>query len=444
MISGTPQEGQTLTANPGAWTESPTSFAYEWLRCDAAGANCTAIALATSSTYSVVEADINSTLRVVVTAKNAAGSSAPATSAQTAVVTGAGGGPVSHLEYVLQDGVTSVYDIDHEFKLLKTISLPSTKDEVRGVSVAPSTHILYVMHGGDGPANGSGNGSVLAYDLLGEKALWDVKLNSGIDSGQVSPDAKTLYIPTGENTSSGIWNVLSAASGELTGTIQGGAGAHNTVVSPDGKLVYMGGRGSSMLRIYETATAKYKEIGPMIGTVRPLSANGSNTLVFTTHTNFDGFQVSSVTNSKILFTVSFGEVPNGFRFTAPSHGISISPDEKQAYVIDAVHKAVQFYDISKVKEGIAPSQIAAVPVAGLGTGSEAGCKYDCTYGGWVQLSRDGRFLFVGDSGEVIETATRKVITTLSTLAQTKKSIEVDWQGGVPIATSGRTGVGYVP
>jgi hypothetical protein len=46
-------------------------------------------------------------------------------------------------------------------------------------------------------------------------------------------------------------------------------------------------------------------------------------------------------------------------------------------------------------------------------------------------------------GEVIDTSTLKVITTLSTLAQTKKSIEVDWRNGVPIATSGRTGVGYV-
>ena len=82
-----------------------------------------------------------------------AASSAPAASAQSAVVAGAAG--VSRLEYVLQDGITSLYDMDHEYKLVKTISLPSTKDEVRGVTVAPSTHIMYVMHGGDGPINGS-------------------------------------------------------------------------------------------------------------------------------------------------------------------------------------------------------------------------------------------------------------------------------------------------
>jgi DNA-binding beta-propeller fold protein YncE len=303
---------------------------------------------------------------------------------------------------------------------------------------------MFVMHGGDGPVNGSGNGSVLAYDLVGEKVLWDVKLSTGIDSGQVSPDATKLYIPTGENTNSGVWNILSASNGELLGTIQGGSGAHNTVVANNGQYVYLGGRLYNYLDVYETASGKVKQVGPMVGTVRPLTVNGSNTLAFTTATNFDGFQVSSITTGKVLFTVSFGTVPNGFRFTAPSHGISLSPDEKQVYVIDAVNKQVQFWDVSKVKEGVAPTQIGVVKVAGLDTALESPCVYDCTRGGWLQLSVDGRFLFVGDSGEVIETATRKVITTLSTLAQTKKSIEVDWQNGTTIATSGRSGVGQVP
>jgi hypothetical protein len=45
---------------------------------------------------------------------------------------------------------------------------------------------------------------------------------------------------------------------------------------------------------------------------------------------------------------------------------------------------------------------------------------------------------------VIDTATRKVLATLPTLLNTKKSLEVDWSGGVPVATSNRTGVGEVP
>jgi DNA-binding beta-propeller fold protein YncE len=437
-ISGTAQQGQTLTANQGSWTNSPTSYGYEWLRCDSGGANCSPISGATGSTWTLTEADVGKTVRVSVIASNASGPSAAVSSAQTAVV--AAGTGISHLEYVVQDGVTSVYDMDHEFKLVKTISLPQTKAEVRGITVSPSTHLMFIPYGGDG--GGNGNGSVLAYDLLSEKVVWDVKLNTGIDSGQVSPDGKKLYIPIGELASGTTWNVLNTANGEVTGTIQGGTGPHNTIASNDGNYVYLAGRTSNYLDVYETTNGKVRQIGPLVNTARPFTVNGSNTLAFTTATNFDGFQISSITTGKVLFTTSFGEVPKGFAFTAPSHGASLSPDEKQLYVIDAVHKEVQFWNVAGAKEGIAPTQIGVVPVAGL-SGNESPCTYDCGRGGWLQLSLDGRYLFVGDSGEVIDTATRKVVTTLSTLAQTKKSIEVDWQNGVPISTSGRTGVGGV-
>jgi hypothetical protein len=66
--------GQELTATNGRWTGSPTSFAYQWLRCDGVGADCFPVAGATGKTYGVRFADVFSTLRVDVTAKNADGS----------------------------------------------------------------------------------------------------------------------------------------------------------------------------------------------------------------------------------------------------------------------------------------------------------------------------------------------------------------------------------
>jgi hypothetical protein len=437
-ISGTVQVSQVLTASSGTWSGAPTSFGYQWLRCDAGGANCSSIALATTSSYTLVEADVGHTLRAQVIATNAEGSSPPAVSTQTAVVTAAPN--VQHLEYVVEDKLVSVYDMGNGYKLVKTISLPQTSAGVRGVTVAPSTHLLFISFGGDGGHEGTG--SVLAYNLVSEKVVWEVHLSTGIDSGQVSPDGKKLYMPIGENSSGDIWNVLNTENGAVIGTIKGGTAPHNTVASSDGGYVYLGGRASKFLDAYETATGKVKEIGPLTGTVRPFTVNGSNTLAFTTATEFDGFQVSSITTGKVLFTVSFAAFPHPFAFTTASHGISLSPDESQLYVIDAVHKEVQVWDVSKVKEGIAPTQIGVIPVAGL-TGEETSCAYDCTRGGWLQRSIDGRFVFVGDSGEVIETATRKVIATLPTLLNTKKSLEIDWSGGVPIATSNRTGVGGV-
>lgn len=85
-ISGTATVGQTLAAATGTWTGSPTSFAFQWQRCNASGASCTAVAGATAATYVVGTGDVTFTLRVVVTATNAAGSAA-ASSAPTPVVT---------------------------------------------------------------------------------------------------------------------------------------------------------------------------------------------------------------------------------------------------------------------------------------------------------------------------------------------------------------------
>ncbi|MGE3856644.1 MAG: LysM peptidoglycan-binding domain-containing protein [Dehalococcoidia bacterium] len=84
-VSGTTTEAETLTTTNGTWTQNPSSFAYQWRRCDAAGNNCVDIAGATASTYVLVLADVGGTVRSQVTATNGVGSTA-ATSAQTAVI----------------------------------------------------------------------------------------------------------------------------------------------------------------------------------------------------------------------------------------------------------------------------------------------------------------------------------------------------------------------
>jgi hypothetical protein len=63
-ISGTPQVGATLTALPGAWSNDPTGYTYQWQRC--ASGTCTAISAATGPTYVPVQADEGDALVVLV------------------------------------------------------------------------------------------------------------------------------------------------------------------------------------------------------------------------------------------------------------------------------------------------------------------------------------------------------------------------------------------
>ena len=84
-ISGTAKVGQTLTAGDGTWSNTPTSYAYQWLRCNGGGNSCVNVANGTQKTYTLVGVDSGNTMRVRVTATNADGS-ASAQSDQTAAV----------------------------------------------------------------------------------------------------------------------------------------------------------------------------------------------------------------------------------------------------------------------------------------------------------------------------------------------------------------------
>jgi DNA-binding beta-propeller fold protein YncE len=444
-ISGVAQSGRRLSASRGSWSGAPRSYAYRWSRCDRRGRHCRAIARATRSIYALTERDVGSTLQVSVVASNRAGRSRPARSARTRAVTRRPAvsrpAAIQQLEYVFNDGPVSVYDINNGFKLVETFTLAGTDRGVRGVAVSPSTHKMFVSFGGDG--GGNGNGSVLAYDLLSRKIVWSVNLKVGIDSGAVSADGKLLYMPDGELSSDGNWYILDTSNGNVVGRIvTPGSGPHDGVMSADGKLLQLGNRNSSRLSIYNTRTQKLQaQIGPLVGGVRPNTINSGDSITFTTATGFDGFQVSSITDpgNPVLYTESFGGCTGPF--STCSHGISLSPDNAQVYVIDTAHKQVQVWDVHGVAQGIAPVHIADVPVDGL-AGQEQGCAYDCGRDGWLQHTLDGRYVLVGDAGDVIDTRTRKVVARIDNLLNTRKFVEIDWSGGVPIASSGRQGIGY--
>ncbi len=335
-----------------------------------------------------------------------------------------------------------VYDIDHNFALIQHMSFPTSAGG-RGVAVGLPTHMLYIAYGSDT----SSGGSQLAYDLVAGTIVWIKHYNHGIDSMAITPDGKTIYMPAGENSGSNLWYVEDAATGNDRGTIQADQDPHNTVVSVNGSHVYMGPRNMQNtptdLYVADTATNQItQKIGPFLKGVRPFTVNSEETLVYASTTGFLGFQVGSITSGKILYTVPIqGFTCPGNGASDPSHGVSLSLDEKELYVIDSPCSYVHVFDVSGLPTS-SPKQVADIKLTHSMSGDEQGCGYDCLKDGWVQHSVDGHFVFVGDSGDVIDTATRKVIGFLPSLANTRKMLEIDWQNGVPIATSERLGLAY--
>jgi len=68
-ITGEARVGQELSASEGTWTGNPTSFAFQWQRCDVDSLTCANVIGATGRTYGVRLADLGFRLRVEVTAR---------------------------------------------------------------------------------------------------------------------------------------------------------------------------------------------------------------------------------------------------------------------------------------------------------------------------------------------------------------------------------------
>ena len=325
---------------------------------------------------------------------------------------------------------------------MKHVALPTSG--TRGACASSATGSLYVAYGGDGGPNG--NGSLLRYDLAKDTVTWKRDYPFGIDSMAVDPAGRRIFMPDGELSSDGTWYVLDAANGNVLGTIPGGLSPHNTVLSRDGKRVYLGGRNYDWLLVADAATRKIvKRIGPLKSGVRPFTIDGSETYAFTTATGLLGFQVSSIRTGKVLHTLGFpgfGYDSSTFEPTCPSHGISLSPNEHDVYVMDAPNATIHVFDVRRLPA--APRMVASVKVRGL-SGSEVGCRYDCLRDGWVSHSHDGRYVLVGDSGDVISTATRRVVGSIPALHETRVYLEIDFDasGRVVWAAPFRSTVGRV-
>ncbi|MFE2814217.1 Tat pathway signal protein [Streptomyces nigra] len=81
-VTGTAKTGAKVTAAPGTWSATPTSYTYQWK------ANGTAISGATAATYTVPAAMVGKTLTVTVTALRSGWLSGSATSAAVTVAKG--------------------------------------------------------------------------------------------------------------------------------------------------------------------------------------------------------------------------------------------------------------------------------------------------------------------------------------------------------------------
>jgi DNA-binding beta-propeller fold protein YncE len=324
--------------------------------------------------------------------------------------------------YVEHGGIgVLVFDMDNAHRFVRriptmTVAAGEEPENVKGIVASAATGRLYV----------STIKRVLAFDLATDALLWNRTYDGGCDRLALSPDGRVLYVPSFEGPH---WHVLDARTGDPITRIETGSGAHNTVFGLDGREVYLAGLKSPSLSIVDARTrAVVRTVGPFGNVIRPFTVNGAQTLCFVNVNDLLGFEVGDLTSGKVLHRVEvtgFAKGPTK-RHGCPTHGVGLTPDERELWISDAANTRVHVFDATVMP----PKQVASVVLR--------------DQPGWITFSIDGDYAYPS-TGDIIAVRTRRIVATLTDEAgravQSEKMLEIDVAAGHAVAAGDQFGVG---
>jgi hypothetical protein len=159
-------------------------------------------------------------------------------------------------------------------------------------------------------------------------------------------------------------------------------------------------------------------------------------VVFVTQRGLLGVRALDLRTGRALYVTRFKGFTWNPRFgpDPPSHGLSLAPDRPELWVLDAPNSVVHVFDVSALP-GRPPRRLDDIRLSKPISGDENPCPSACGRIGSLQHSADGRFVYVGDAGDVIDTSTREILGNLDALHNSRTQLEVDWVGGKAVFPS---------
>src|SRR5271167_1477922 len=240
-----------------------------------------------------------------------------------------------------------VLDADDNYRFVKRIPTweyagSMSPEQVSGMAASPVTNLIYV----------AARGRLGAIDMGTDKMVWSVTLDGKCcERPQVTPDGKIVVVG---GDLQDYWYEVDARTGKLIGKLEApeSPNSHNLNLSADGKTAFMSPN-NKVLTISDVETHKVIKTIPFPDNVRVFVLNKDSTRIYANNNNFLGFLIADVATGKVIKTVEVTSVdwrskwyvtptpriPHG----CPSHGIALTPDEKEIWLADGIFKKIRIF-----------------------------------------------------------------------------------------------------
>jgi virginiamycin B lyase len=315
----TPHTADPESTTTGTWTNSPSSYAYEWERCNATGGECKEISGATSSQYTPVEADLEDTLVVKVTAKNSGGEGSALSKATKPVKPG---GEISEYELPSKSGPTGITAGPEKEDLWFTdydsseIGKITTSGMVTEYSLPKGSDPYYITAGPDGDLwftdfGASNVGKITTSGTVTEYALPKGSTPVGIVAG---PEKEDLWFAVYDASKIG----KITTSGTITEySLPTSSGPSGITAGPDGNVWFTDAESSKIGKITTSGTITEYALPEGTG-VDSITTGPDGNLWFTEHYTH---KVGKITTSGTITEYTVGVSGEG-----ELEGITAGPD----------------------------------------------------------------------------------------------------------------------
>src|SRR6516225_6484478 len=323
-----------------------------------------------------------------------------------------------------------VLDVDRNFDFVKRIptwNVPASMspEEVSGVAASPATNMIYLAT----------RGRLAAFDLGTDQKAWENTYDGTCcERPELTPDGETLVVGSDLKD---FWYVINARDGALKGKIQAPKSmfAHNMALSADGKTVFMAPNGVT-ITVGDVPSMKAIKTITFSDHVRPFVINHNATRVYANLNNLLGFEIADVKTGEVIKRIEapaemwkpqWGDLSKHFfGHGCPSHGIALTPDESEIWVVDDINYGVLIYD----NTGEWPVLKTSFPTTASAD--------------WITMGINGQYALLS-SGDVVDVKTKKIVGQMKDEygkpMHSEKLLEMSFSNGKLLRTVSQFGEG---
>jgi YVTN family beta-propeller protein len=248
-------------------------------------------------------------------------------------------------------------------------------------------------------------------DTATDKVVASVKLSGLPNQCAVTPDGLFAGVPIRDGDKVDLVDV---AGGKVVKSLPVRV-PHNCYDARRNDHLWVTSMAGHQVRLIDRKTLGYLADIPVGGVPRPLAVTHDEKLLYCALSDLHGFVIADVPRKKVVQTVHLPKLPEGTRFPVPhtpTHGLELTPDEKELWVTSCGTDTVYVFDTARRQ---------VVGKVGVGSGPN-----------WVAFSPDGKYCCVSnvlsDDVSILDVARRKEVARVKVGKLPKRLVAVNAPG----------------